>query len=122
MKPKIEIPKELLSRFDLLNTVNGGMATQYLEAAKMDDGYRMTIQIPSVAAEDLEVEVVAQHLRVFYHIGNHIEPFYLVNFPISPDVEIEGITAHVEDDKLVVFGPFSDWAKGRSRKIDVEKD
>lgn len=123
MATKIEIPKELLAQIDFSNTVNGGMVEFKGYAGRHNDGYRMVVEAPSVARELIHVEAADKRFLVYYMIdvldGEGQMPFFLVNLPLAPDVDVDRITARFDKGKIHIRAPFNDWGKVLKR-IDLE--
>jgi HSP20 family protein len=124
MTTKIDIPKELLAQIDFDNTVNGGIALFDAHAWKSDKGYRLTVDAPSIKPEDIHIEAANQRFMVYYFIpvlgGEQMLPYFLVNLPLAPEVDVERISARFEHGKIHITAPFNDWAKGERREIDME--
>lgn len=125
MNNKIEIPKELLREADYMNTVNGGMTMNVARGWKEADGYRLIVNTPGLDSGKIHVEVANQRLFVYHYIsvmeGKEQIPFYLVNLPVAPDVDVQNITALYENGQLVLEAPLNDWGKGKRTIIDIEK-
>jgi HSP20 family protein len=124
MTTKIEIPKEILAQIDFSNTVNGGMAQFGAKAWKSEKGYRLTVEAPSIAPENIHIEAANQRFMVYYFLpvleGEQLLPYFLVNLPLAPEVDVERISARFEHGKIHISAPFNDWAKGERREIDME--
>jgi HSP20 family protein len=125
MKLQIQIPQELLAQIDFQNTISGGMAETTAAAWKEKDGYRLILKAPGVDVEKIHIETANQRFTIFYLIdvleGTQQQPYYLINLPLSPEIDVNHISAHLHDDgSILVLAPFSDWAKGKSRQIDID--
>ena len=49
-------------------------------------------------------------------------PYFLVNLPLSPEIDIKKISAHVDaNGQIHIKAPFNDWAKGNFNKIEIKK-
>lgn len=125
MKSNIQIPRELLAQIDFQNTVNGGMANAIATGWRDNDGYRMILKAPSVDIEKIHIETANQRFAVFYMLdvldGTVQMPYFLVNLPLSPEVDVNNISARLENDgRISIHAPFNDWAKGQSRHIDID--
>lgn len=126
MKTQISIPKELLAQIDLNNTLGGGMAEHTAAAWKAKDGYRLMLKTPGVDIDKLHIEAANHRFSVYYMMdileGAEQVPYYLVNLPLAPEVDIHRISAHLQDDsRVLIKAPFNDWAKGEGREIEIEK-
>ena len=125
MNTKIEIPKELLAEIDFRNTISGGMTDNTVKAWAAKEGYKMAIQAPSIHQDDIRIEIRDKRFMIYYMLdvleGTAQMPYYLVNMPLSPDVDINNITARYEDNgRIYITAPFNDWAKGEPRSIELE--
>jgi HSP20 family protein len=124
MTTKIEISKELLAQIDFANTVNGGIAQFTTQAWKEEKGYRLTVDAPSINPENIHIEAANQRFMVYYFLpvlgGDQMLPYFLVNLPLAPEVDVERISARFADGKIYIRAPFNDWAKGERREIDME--
>ena len=123
MKTEIQIPKELLAQIDFANTINGGMIETTAQAWQETEGYRMVVNAPTIAADKIRVEVADKRFMVFYTLdvleGEGQMPYFLVNLPLSPEVDVDGITARFENGKIYIRAPFNGWARGERREIDL---
>lgn len=125
MNANIEIPKELLAKIDFHNTVFGGMAEATVKAWTSKEGYKITIHAPGVKQDNLNIEVRDKRFVVYYmldvldHTGQM--PYFLVNLPLSPDVDINNITAQYEKNgRIYINAPYNDWAKGQHKSIELD--
>ncbi len=125
MKLDISIPKELLAQIDFANTVNGGMIETTAQAWREEDGYKLVMRAPSIDIEKIQIQTANQRFMVYYMMpvleGEDELPYFLVNLPLSPEVDVERISAKFEDGRLFIRAPFNDWAKGESHFVDIEK-
>jgi HSP20 family protein len=123
MKSEISIPKELLAQIDFANTVNGGMIETQAQAWREEEGYKLVLRAPSVDKDKIEIQAANQRFMVYYMMdvleGEEQLPYFLVNLPLSPEVDVERISAKFEDDRLFIRAPFNGWAKGESRNIEI---
>jgi HSP20 family protein len=125
MNTNIEIPKDLLAEIDFHNTVSGGMTDNSVKAWAAKEGYKMAIHAPGVHQDDIKIEIRDKRFMVFYMLDvlekTEQMPYFLVNLPLSPEVDINNITARYEDNgRIFITAPFNDWAKGQQRSIELE--
>ena len=125
MNTNIEIPKELLAEIDFQNTISGGMTDSAIKAWASKEGYKMMIHAPGVNQDDIRIEIKDKRFMVFYMLDvlekTEQMPYFLVNIPLSPDVDINNITARYENNgRIYITAPFNDWAKGQRREIELE--
>jgi HSP20 family protein len=125
MKVDISIPKELLAQIDFANTVNGGMIESTVNAWREEDGYKLILKAPSIDIENIQIQTANQRFMVYSMMpvleGQEELPYFLVNLPLSPEVDVERISAKFEDGRIFIRAPFNDWAKGESHFIDIDK-
>lgn len=125
MKLDISIPKELLAQIDFANTVTGGMIETNAQAWREEDGYKLVLKAPSVDIDKIQIQTANQRFMVFYMIdvleGKEQMPYFLVNLPLSPEVDVERISAKFENGRIYISAPFNDWAKGEAHHIDIDK-
>lgn len=125
MKSQIQIPQELLAQIDFQNTISGGMAETTAAAWREKDGYRLILKTPGVDVEKIHIETANQRFTVFYLInvleGSEQLPYYLINLPLSPEIDVNHISAQLHDNgSILILAPFNDWAKGITRQIDID--
>lgn len=125
MKLDISIPKELLAQIDFANTVNGGVIESTAKAWREEEGYKLILKAPSVDIDKIQIQTANQRFMVYYMMdvleGKEQLPYFLINLPLSPEVDVNLISAHFEDGRLFITAPFNDWAKGKSQYIDIDK-
>lgn len=125
MKLDISIPKELLAQIDFANTINGGMIETNAQAWREEDGYKLVLKAPSVDIDKIQIQTANQRFMIYYMIdvleGKEQMPYFLVNLPLSPEVDVEHISAKFENGRIYIRAPFNDWAKGGSHHIDIDK-
>ncbi len=125
MKLDISIPKELLAQIDFANTVNGGMVESKAQAWREEEGYKLVLNAPSVDIDKIQIQTANQRFMVYYMMdvleGEAQLPYFLINLPLSPDVDVDRISAKFENGRIFIRAPFNDWAKGESHYIDIDK-
>jgi HSP20 family protein len=125
METQFQIPRDILAQIDYQNTVNGGMVETLAKAWITDKGYNMVVNVPAIDPEKVQVKVADKRFMVFLPVrvlgGDEYIPHFLVNVPVSPDVDVEHISAKWRDNgHLHISAPYNDWAKGGIRDIDIE--
>jgi HSP20 family protein len=125
METQFQIPRDILAQIDYQNTVNGGMVETLAKAWASKDGYNMVVNVPAIDPEKVQVQVADKRFMVYVPVrvlsGAEYIPHFLVNIPVSPDVDINNISAKWRDNgHLHINAPFNDWAKGAIRDIDIE--
>lgn len=125
MKADVSIPKELLAQIDYQNTFNGGTTQSEISAWKEEQGYRLMLKATGINPEKLQIQTANQRFLIYYMVdvleGTEQVPHYLVNLPLSPEVDVDKIKAQFEHNGYVsIYAPFNDWAKGSNRHIDID--
>jgi HSP20 family protein len=126
MNTQISVPKELLAQIDFNNTVNGGMVQHTATAWQTNEGYHLLLKAPGIDINDLHIKAVDQRFVVYYMIDvldkTEQMPYYLVNLPLSPEVDLEAISAHEQGkDSILIIAPFNNWSKGGNLDINIQK-
>lgn len=132
MKSKVEIPHDILVSIDFANTVNGGMSETVLNAQRSPEGYQITVKVPSLRADDFEVNVLNGRLLVHQSLPLFAQTNdgsvaknrrVLGNFYLPNDADFENISARYDQPArlLRVFMPFNNAVKDMRWHIDVEE-
>ena len=127
MKTELSIPKELLANIDFMNTVNGGMAFTTIKAWQEEDGYRLNLKAPGFDADKIKIETKDNRFIMSYPIsvlGGETEvPYFFVNFPLDPKVDVKEISAsRKKDDSIALRAPFKGFDSNENdREIYVDK-
>ena len=121
MKLIKHIDQQLLSHINALNTVNGGMAAPKMKYLKRENGYTLTVRVPSTNPEGLHAEVVNNFLFIYQVVNaeGETEPNTRVigKIPINFDINIPTIEAHFKGETLHVELPFNDLNGGYRKKL-----
>lgn len=124
------ITKDLLLSTDVLNTISGGMSKSSMDVKRLEDKYVLTVRVPGVSPEKMQLEIKNNQLFIFHHISISNADFYNgvssipynIGFIVIPfDVDMKGIKAVYEDKQLNVLMPFNEMANGYHRHINIEK-
>ncbi|MFC2125590.1 Hsp20/alpha crystallin family protein [Bacteroidota bacterium] len=124
------IPRKLLLTTDFMNTVNGGMAMVTFNLKKDKDGYITLLVVPGVSLDNVKIEISDNRIYIYYlmefgekggHTGIRRLPYTLGIMDIPYDVNINGISARSEDDKLKIVLPYNELAGGFRREISIDK-
>ena len=101
------------------------MALTKAQAWRNEEGYGLIVDAPGVDLDKVKIETGNQRFMIYYLLdvleGREQLPYFLVNLPLALDVDVEGITAKVDNGKLVVHAPLNDWNGGPRRQIDIDK-
>ena len=127
MKTELSIPKELLANIDFMNTVNGGMAFPTIKAWQEPEGYRLNIKAPGFDTEKIKIETKDNRFTISYPMsvleGEAQIPYFFVNFPLDPKVDVSAISARrKKDDSIVLTAPFKGYEGNENdREIFIDK-
>lgn len=107
---------------NISNTVGGGMVETNTSLTKNEDHYLISINVPGITDDELQVEINNDLVLVFLNIeidGN--EPFnYLMKyFKIPFEVDSEQIWADYEDHYLNIVMPFKELTDGYFRTVKI---
>ena len=127
MKTELSIPKELLANIDFMNTVNGGMAFPTIKAWQEEGGYRLNLKAPGFDTDKIKIETKDNRFTMSYPIrvleGEVEIPYFFINFPLDPKVDVQSISARrKKDDSIVLTAPFKGYDSNENdREIYIEK-
>lgn len=104
------------------------------DAASSDTGYTIELEVPGVAEKDIHVEVHGDQLTLSgekrssrdektdtYIFSERSYGAFRRSFRLPPDVDTDGIEAHVEDGVLRVALPKRKDAGEDKRRIEVKR-
>ena len=124
-KLKLDIPQELITSIDMLNTMNGGRSQPNVKLKHFSTHRQINIRVPGIALENVKVEVNNNRLMIYYLttiVSQEKEiqlPKGLYNKSIPYFVDMKNIRATQEDDSLVVRLPFNELYNGYHRDIPL---
>ncbi len=127
MKTELSIPKELLANIDFMNTINGGMSFVTINAKQQEDGYRLNLKAPGFDTDKIKIETKDNRFTMSYPIpvlsGEAEMPYFFVNFPLDPKVDVQEISARrKKDDSISLIAPFRSFGGNENdREIYIEK-
>lgn len=127
MKTKLNLPQELVTGIDVMNTLNGGTSEPTLRTKEFPDYQQLTIRIAGVDVENVKIEINDNQLMIYYFIPLISQekkinlPRVVYNKGIPYFVDVANISADEQDDTLVVRLPFNELANGYHRDITVKK-
>lgn len=125
MKIGINLPQELLTSIDVVNTLNGGMSEPVVKLRQFPSYREITIRIPGVDARNIKIEINNNELMIYYFtvlLSQEREmkfPKVLYNKSIPYFVDARHITANEKGNSLVVRLPFNELANGSHRDISI---
>ena len=111
MNTLLPIPKELLAGIDFSNTVNGGIAPAEIQAWREENGYKLRLKAPGFDLDKIRIETNKDRFMIFYPIdvlgGEMQYPYFFVNFPLDPNVDVKNIEAKPSGSKgIFLSAPF----------------
>lgn len=133
MGHKIKIPKEMLMHIDFNNTINGGYSEAAVHQKREENGYEVTVSIPGIEADDLQLEIVGGKMSLFHllpifsHNEDQEEQWKTIRFIstilIPGDVNQDHISARYDDDarRLIINLPFNQQQDDSRRKVEIER-
>ena len=125
MKAGLNLPQELMTSIDVLNTLNGGVSEPLLTFRKFSSEHEITVRVPGLSVTNIKIEIKDNQLVIYYvtpvHSGEREIQFkkFLYTDAIPYFVDAKGITASEEDGSLVVSLPFNDYSKGYYRDLSI---
>lgn len=125
MKIGINLPRELMTSIDVVNTLNGGMSEPVVKLKQFPSYRQITIRIPGIDVGSIKIEINNNELMIYYFmvlLSQDREmkfPKVLYNKSIPYFVDTNHITASKNEDSLVVRLPFNELADGNHRDISI---
>lgn len=120
--------KDLVTSVDVLNTIRGGLSEPFLSIREESNERVITVRIPGVEKEAIQVEINNNKLSIFYLIPIlsvdkviHM-PQMVYNHSIPYFIESAKIKASYEGNKLIVQLPFNELSSGYNRKIEIGEE
>ncbi|HRI78058.1 MAG TPA: Hsp20/alpha crystallin family protein [Cyclobacteriaceae bacterium] len=123
--PKLNIPQELITSIDMLNTLNGGTSQPNVKLKHFSTHRQINIRVPGIALDNVKVEINNNKLMIYYLttvVSQQKEislPKGLYNKSIPYFVDMNSIKATQEKDSLVVRLPFNELYNGYHRDIPL---
>ena len=127
MKIELAISKEFLASIDFMNTINGGMAFTAMSAWQHPEGYELNVKTAGFETDKMKVRIKNNRFTVFYPFrvleGEMEMPYYLVNLPLDPNVDVNEISATILPDNILsIKAPFKPYEDNTNdREIFPEK-
>lgn len=125
MKSNLNIPAELLTSIDMINTLSGGISQPEIRLQQFETYRKVSFSIPSVKIENVKVEIQNNVLMIYYLIPLmsqdqvHNYPKVIYNKPIPYFVDRNGIAAQVEENELAVTLPYNELSGGFKKQIPI---
>ena len=122
---RLNIPKELITSIDMLNTLNGGTSQPIVKLQQFTTHRQIKIRVPGISVGNIKVEINNNQLMIYYLatvVSQEKEmqlPKGLYNKSIPYFVDIKKIKATQEEDSLVVRLPFNELYNGYHRDIPI---
>ena len=125
MKTTLNIPKELITHIDVMNTLNGGTSEPSVRLQQFATHREITLRVPGVSQEQIKMEINKNKLTVYYFTvlkSQEMEfpvPKVLYDKVIPYFVDIPNITVREDEGALVITLPFNELADGYRRDLSV---
>jgi len=125
MKPTLNIPAELLTSIDMINTLSGGVAEPQITLQQFKTYRQINVRIPSIDLDSVKIEILNNVLMIYYFIPlksqseNHNYPKVIYNKPIPYFIDRDGIEALIESKQIIVKLPFNELAGGFKKQIPI---
>jgi HSP20 family molecular chaperone IbpA len=125
MKSILNIPAELLTSIDMINTLSGGLSQPEIRFQQFETYRQINVNIPSVDIGSIKIEIRNNVLMIYYLIPLmsqdqvHNYPKVIYNKPIPYFVDRDGIVAQMEERQLVVTLPYNELSGGFKKQIPI---
>jgi hypothetical protein len=125
MKSSLNIPAELLTSIDMINTLSGGIAEPQIKLQEFKTYRQINAHIPSIKLDAVKIEILNNVLMIYYFIPltsqneNHNYPKVIYNKAIPYFVDRDGIEASIEENDVVLRLPFNELAGGFKKQIPI---
>jgi HSP20 family molecular chaperone IbpA len=125
MKP-LNLPQEIITSIDVLNTLNGGTTEPVIKLRKLASRHEIIVRVPGLPLTQIKIEIKNNQLVIYYLMpviteGKGIQfTKYLYTAAIPYFVDAKSITATENGDAMVVNMPFNDFSKGYYRDLSIQ--
>ena len=126
-----KVAPEILTGIDLSNSVNGGSSEITNRVELAEAGYQLTVRVPGVDIDDLNIEVIQDKVLVYYmfpvynqeHADGKLYARVVGNFPIPADADYEQVSASYieESGSVMILLPFNEERKGYRNKVTIDR-
>lgn len=125
--------REFAKHIDLLNTINGGVVSTFVDIVQGDNEIVIKVNAPGLDGSDYNVMLNNNKLFIYslYSRDNQLMaghdeknpslPLFNRIFDIPPFVDAGKITAEAVDNRLNVHMPFRDKELNKPRRIDIRR-
>ncbi|MFZ6011499.1 MAG: Hsp20 family protein [Bacteroidota bacterium] len=116
---------DLVTSVDVLNTLNGGTSEPQVILKEDENGREICLRVPGVSREMMHVEVHNNNLTVYYFLNIESSdmmiqlPKIVYNRTLPYFVDISKISAHFDENQLIVELPFNRLANGYHKQITI---
>lgn len=115
--------KNLAATAEVVNTINGGMASPAITIFKGQLEWTINARVPGVSPDNLKLEIKDNELFIFQMIkdvfGDMEIPYMLTMINLSNRIELASITAEFEDGELFIVLPLDEMSDGFYREIEI---
>jgi HSP20 family molecular chaperone IbpA len=127
MKSALNLPHELITSIDVMNTLNGGISEPVIRVKKLANQHRITLRVPGLPVDSIKIEIKNNQLVIYYLMTLRSQEQeiqftrFLYTNAIPYFVDVKNIAATEENGSLVVSLPFNDLSKGYYRDLSIQK-
>ncbi|WP_133259689.1 Hsp20/alpha crystallin family protein [Pseudochryseolinea flava] len=118
---------DLGTAVDVLNTINGGMSEPQMIVNHNHEGREIRMRIPGISRDSLHVEIHNNSLTI-YHYTTLLSQDMMIDLPrivyskvIPYFIDINKISAHTEDEDLIVELPYNRLSNGFHRDLKIQE-
>ena len=126
MDSRLNLPQELLTSIDVMNTLSGGTTQPVIRLRKLASHHKITLRVPGLPLTSIKIEIKDNQLVIYYFIPIHADgreiqfTRFLYTDAIPYFIDAKNITATERDGSLVVSLPFNDLSKGYYRDLSIQ--
>jgi hypothetical protein len=127
MRVSKEFLKTMAVSGDIFNLISGGMSEPQIKLVPLVNAHQVEVKVPGVKPRNLAIEIKHNQLVVWQIIDvkstDHIvkAPRLIFKNAIPHFINIPGIEARAESDKLLIQLPFNERADGYHRKVRIRE-
>ena len=125
MKATLNIPAQLLTSIDMINTLSGGTVEPQLRFQQFETFRQIGVRIPSIETGDIKIEIQNNVLMIYYFIPlmsraqKHDYPRIIYNKAIPYFIDRDSIVAAIDENELIVTLPYNELAGGFKRTVPI---
>lgn len=127
MRVSNEFLKTMAVSGDIFNLISGGMSEPQIKLVPLVNAHQVEVKVPGVNPRNLTIEIKHNQLVVWQIIDVKSTdqiikaPRLIFKNAIPHFINIPGIEARVENDRLLIQLPFNERADGYHRKVRIRE-